>query len=44
MRTFVLAVRDDEPLLVLPEQTLMTTRILERIVESAAARTELPFR
>jgi len=39
--SFVRAVRDGEPLLVLPEQTLETTRILERIVESAAAGTEL---
>jgi len=41
--SFVRAVRDGEPLLVLPEQTLLTTRILERIVESAAAGRELAF-
>lgn len=39
--SFVRAVRDGEPLLVLPEQTLLTTRILERVVESAAAGSEL---
>ena len=39
--SFVRAVRDGEPLVVLPEQTLQTTRILERIVESAAAGREL---
>ena len=41
--SFVRAVRDGEPLVVLPEQTLETTRILERIVESAAASRELPL-
>lgn len=41
--SFVRAVREGEPLLVLPEQTLVTTRILERIVESATAGTELPL-
>jgi predicted dehydrogenase len=41
--SFVRAVRDGEPLLVLPEQTLLTTRILERIVESAASGRELPL-
>ena len=41
--SFVRAVRDGEPLLVLPEQTLLTMRILERIVESAVAGRELPF-
>ena len=39
--SFVSAVRDGTPLLVLPEQTLLTTRILERIVESADAGREL---
>ena len=43
IESFVRAVRDGEPLVVLPEQTLLTTRILERIVESAAAGTELPL-
>jgi predicted dehydrogenase len=38
---FVRSIRDGEPLLVLPEQTLLTTRILERIVESAASGSEL---
>jgi predicted dehydrogenase len=41
--SFVRAVRDGELLVVLPEQTLETTRILERIVESAAAGRELPL-
>ena len=39
--SFVRAVRDGKPLVVLPEQALETTRILERIVESAAAGREL---
>lgn len=39
--SFVRAVRDGEPLVVLPEETLLTTRILERIVESAASECEL---
>lgn len=39
--SFIRAVRDGEPLVVLPEQTLLTIRILERIVESAAAGREL---
>ncbi len=37
---FVAAVRGEAPLLVLPEQALMTTRILERIRESAASGRE----
>ena len=41
--SFVRAVRDGEPLVVLPEETLETTRILDRIVESAAADRELPL-
>jgi predicted dehydrogenase len=39
--SFVGSVRDREPLLVRPEETLMTTRILERIVESAAEGVEI---
>lgn len=39
--SFVSAVRGESPLLVLPEQTLMTTRILERISESATSGREV---
>jgi predicted dehydrogenase len=39
--SFVRSVRDGEPLLVKPEETVLTTRILERIVESAAEGCEL---
>lgn len=38
--SFVAAVRGEAPLLVLPEQALLTTRILERIRESAASGRE----
>ncbi len=39
--SFVRSVRDGEPLLVKPEETVLTTRILERIVDSAAEGCEL---
>lgn len=39
--SFVAAVRGESPLLVLPEQALMTTRILECISESAATGREV---
>jgi len=39
--SFVRSVRDGEPLFVRPEETVLTTRILERIVESSAEQCEL---
>jgi predicted dehydrogenase len=39
--SFVAAVRGESPLLVLPEQALLTTRILEKIHESAASGREI---
>ena len=39
--SFVRSVRDGDPLFVRPEETVLTTRILERIVESAAEGCEL---
>ncbi len=41
--SFADAVRGDSPLLVLPEQALLTTRILEKIRESAASGKEVAF-
>lgn len=41
--SFVDAVRGTAPLLVLPEQALLTTRILEKIRESAASGVEVAF-
>ncbi len=41
--SFVDAVRGVSPLLVLPEQALLTTRILEKIRESAASGSEVAF-
>jgi predicted dehydrogenase len=41
--SFVDAVRGASPLLVLPEQALLTTRILEKIRESAASGVEVAF-
>jgi predicted dehydrogenase len=41
--SFVDAVRGASPLLVLPEQALLTTRILEKIRESAASGLEVAF-
>jgi predicted dehydrogenase len=41
--SFVSAIRGESPLLVLPEQALMTTRVLERIAQSAASGREAVF-
>jgi predicted dehydrogenase len=42
--SFVGAIRGENPLIVLPEQALMTTRILEKIGESAACGQEVRMR
>ena len=41
--SFVSAVKGESPLMVLPEQTLITTRILELAAKSAATGKEVPF-